>query len=263
MDSHAHLNDSRLIDRLSEILELCATRKVNHINVVGYDSESNLRALDVVRAWSSNPWGVRLYLSLGFHPTPVLRDDLEKSFEEFRSLLLSHRQQTAFVGEVGLDYYWVKDSELRARQRTLRLEIFELAERVHRPLMIHCRNAWKDMIAFLREHPPAVPVVFHSYSGSKGDTRNLLALDIESYYSIPTSILRNRSYINVVKLIPIERLLAETDSPYLSPVKGELNIPCNVVKVYEFLAAQLGLRLEELAERILENYLALVRASRS
>ncbi|NPA86050.1 MAG: TatD family hydrolase [bacterium] len=260
IDAHCHLNHPRLLNRTEEILELCERENVKTLVVVGYDEKTNKAALELLEKYKENKYGIKLFISFGFHPKLISEEKWRIKFSRFLEFLDEHKQEFSFIGEVGLDYYWVKAVIYRQAQLSALKELLELANEKRKPVIIHCRNAWKEFIAFAKEQEVKVPLILHAFSGSKGDVRNLKALSTRIYFSFATNVVRNRSYAQVMKVVPLHRLLLETDSPYLSP-DSEENLPHKVVQAYKFAAETFSLDIGKLKTLVYSNFYQLVNES--
>ena len=215
IDTHAHLNyDNKYGDREQLIADICAAGIERVINV-GWNYESSRSAALLAQKHE------RLYFAAGFHPSN-LSDFCAGDHERIAALLSSPKGVA--VGEIGLDYHY--DGADEAAQKKMFAAQLELADGV-----MHC------------------------FSGSPETAKEYLKLGLYISFAGPVTFKNARRLDEVAKIVPADRLLAETDSPYLAPepVRGTLNTPLNVVRVYEKLAALRGEDAEELALQIRKN----------
>ena len=174
----------------------------------------------------------------------------EFDYEYYKKLALDPK--VVAIGECGLDYYREasdKKQEAREKQKKVFLQQIKLSGEVRKPLMIHCRNAFQDLISLLQTTTYQLqPSIVHFFSGTKDDTRKLL--DLGFSFSFGGVITFARDYDEVIKYIPLERILLETDAPYVAPVpyRGKRNEPAYVVevakKIEELKVVDMG-RVEE------------------
>ena len=159
------------------------------------------------------------------------------------------------IGEIGLDYYWEKDEEKRALQRSIFIRQLDLARQLHLPVCIHDREAHGDTLAILNKEGRGVPGVVHCYSGSWEMAQELLKLGFFLGVDGPLTYKNAARLPEIVRKLPADRILVETDSPYLTPVpkRGQRNEPAFVRYVAEFAAGLRGESLERFAEQTTRN----------
>ena len=193
-----------------------------------------------------------LYFAAGFHPSNL--QDYQKGDEERLASLLQSPKGVA-VGEIGLDYHY-EDTDEAAQKRAFCAQL-ELAEALSLPVIIHSRDAAADTLRILKDNRAKLRAggVMHCFSGSPETAKEYLKLGLYISFAGPVTFKNARRLDEVAKIVPPERILAETDSPYLAPepFRGTLNTPKNVVQVYEKLAQLRGEELFALAARIHEN----------
>ena len=193
-----------------------------------------------------------LYFAAGFHPSNL--QDYQKGDEERLASLLQSPKGVA-VGEIGLDYHY-EDTDEAAQKRAFCAQL-ELAEALSLPVIIHSRDAAADTLRILKDNRAKLRAggVMHCFSGSPETAKEYLKLGLYISFAGPVTFKNARRLDEVAKIVPPERILAETDSPYLAPepFRGTLNTPKNVVQVYEKLAQLRGEELFALAARIKQN----------
>ena len=200
-DSHAHYDDKKFDDCRDELLGTLPQYGVCGVVTCGCDSASSKAALALAEKYDY------IYAAVGIHPE--CRDNADINAIE---ALASHPKCIA-IGEIGLDYYW--DTEHVAKQKEIFIKQIELAKKLGLPVIVHDRDAHADTLAILKEYKPAG--VLHCFSGSVETARELL--DIGMYIGVGGVItFKNaRRLPEVVELLPEDRLLVETDCPYLAP----------------------------------------------
>ena len=158
------------------------------------------------------------------------------------------------IGECGLDYYRLTPGTKKKQKEVFEKQI-ELAQEIKKPLMIHCREAFADLIAILRVSRLTLPApgIVHFFSGTKEDAAKLMELGFS--FSFGGVITFAREYEKLIKYIPLEKILLETDAPYVAPVpqRGQRNEPAYVSEVAQKIAKIKNLDLEEIADKTFEN----------
>lgn len=246
-DSHCHLNMREYAGRVKEVLERASSRGVEGLLVVGFDLPSSREA---VRLAESYP---QVYASVGVHPHDArLYPDGPGSGIE--SLCASAR--VVAVGETGLDYHY--DNSPRDVQREVFRAHISLARRRKKPLVVHVREAYPDALSILREERAFdVGGVAHCFSGGREEAFAFLDMGFYVSFAGPITYPKAQVLREVFRALPMDRVLAETDSPYLAPqpVRGRRNEPSNLVHVVEAMARIRGLPFEEMARVLWDNTL--------
>lgn len=254
VDSHCHLDFPDFQGKLPELLAAMAAEGVDHALCAGVTLE---RFPDILAISEAHP---EIYASVGVHPD---QEEGEEPSEQ-RLVDLSAHPKVVGIGETGLDYYRLH-GDLEWQRERFRTHI-RAAKRVGKPLIIHTRSAVADTLAVLREEgAEAVGGVFHCFTESTAVARE--ALDMGFHISM-SGIVTFKNAVElkeVAKMVPLERLLVETDSPYLAPVphRGKLNQPAFVRHVAEEVASLRGISLEDLAQATTENFFRLFKGART
>jgi TatD DNase family protein len=245
IDTHAHLDFPQFINRIDQVLERAAANKVTEMITIGIDLETSRTAISIASRY------LNIWATVGIHPHgahPL--DSLELG--DLRALALS--EQVVAVGEVGLDYY--RDRQPRDIQQSCLRAQLDLAAELGLPAVFHVRDAYGDFLAIAAEYADHLPPsVLHCFSGDWAVAEHCLALGW--YLSIPgiVTFARADALQDVVRKAPLERLLLETDSPYLAPVpyRGKDNEPAYLLHTAERVAELKGLPLEKLAAATMAN----------
>ncbi|RLJ09737.1 MAG: hypothetical protein DRP15_02630 [Candidatus Aenigmatarchaeota archaeon] len=192
-----------------------------------------------------------VFATAGIHPEYV-KEISEKQVEEFLDVLRKHKDRLVGIGEVGLDYWWIKEEEWRKKQRDLFMKFIELAKELKKPLVIHARDAFNDAVDML-ESADAERVQMHMFGA-----HHLLKRVVENgwFVSLNTIVLRSKKHKKIARDIPLENLLIETDSPWLSP-EGGRNTPLSVRIVIEKIAEIRKTSFEEIDEKTTANAIRL------
>ncbi len=228
VDSHCHLGDPAFEDDRRAVLERAWASGVGHIVIIGESTEAVTLALELAAADAAE----RLSVTVGVHPHDAA------SWKPGSGPWLRERaadDRVVAVGEIGLDYHY--DHSPRDMQRRVFDAQMALAGEVGLPAVIHAREADADVAAILGNYP-TVPAILHSFSS--GDTLLRAGLDLDHYVSFSGMVtFRNWQLDHAVRETPLDRVLVETDAPYLAPVphRGKRNEPAFVVRVAERVAA--------------------------
>lgn len=194
-----------------------------------------------------------IYASVGVHPHEARH--FTNSHAE-KILQLAQRPKVVAVGEIGLDYYY--DHSPRDIQKQVLIRQMELARELKRPIIIHCRDAWADLREIAAAHWKMTGLggILHCFTGSHEDARVFLDWGFLVSFAGNLTFKKAENLREVAPSIPLDRLLTETDSPYLAPVpyRGKRNEPAYVREVTQELARLCDLSEEELARRVLENF---------
>ena len=243
-DTHAHYDaDAFDTDRM-ELLASMPARGVELVLNPGCDLISSQKAVELADAF---PY---VYAAVGVHPSDC--GGWEDSWLDRLRQLAAHPKVKA-IGEIGLDYYWEENPPRPHQQQVLHKQL-ELAEELGLPVIIHDREAHQDCLNVVRAHPN-VTGVYHCYSGGLEDAKVLVKLGwMISFTGVVTYKNARRSH-EVIQWLPMDRIMIETDSPYLTPVpfRGKRNDSGYVHLVAETIAQLKGLDPEEVARITLEN----------
>ncbi|NMB00309.1 MAG: TatD family hydrolase [Firmicutes bacterium] len=243
IDSHAHLNDPRFSDDLPEVVARAKDAGVRTIINVGYDLTSSLTAIELAEKFSG------LWAVVGLHPHDAKHwtDELRQSLKE-----LAKHPKVVAIGEAGLDYHY--DNSPRDTQRAVFREQLALAAEVNLPVVIHSREATQDTLDILGEYPH-VPCLLHCYSGSLETAAVYKQMGHYFSFGGPITFQNANKLRKVVAGIPLERILLETDCPYLTPHphRGKRNEPAYLPLVAEKLAEVYECTLDEVMQKTVEN----------
>ncbi|HSU73203.1 MAG TPA: TatD family hydrolase [Candidatus Binatia bacterium] len=256
VDVHAHLTHELFKKDLNDVLERAKAAGVKAIVVNGVNEPTNREVLELAK---KHPL---IKPALGAYPIDALGLDLEGesgltrpmhpiNLDKEIEFIKSQKDKIVGIGEVGLDYKFVTDPALQKKMRENFEKIIALAEKIKKPLIVHTRNAEKDVIDML-ESSNAKKVDLHSFGARKSVARK--AADLGFYTSVPPVCVRLQHYEMIVNVFGINQLLTETDSPWLGPVAGERNEPKNVLESVKFIAKQKKFDVEEVANNVWLNY---------
>lgn len=246
-DSHCHLNDEKFdIDRENIIKEIYKLGVTNFV-IAGYSVESSKRAIEIAEKYDF------IYATAGISPNdiPQTKEKLLKKIEEIRSI--AQNNKILAIGEIGLDYYWCTDN--KEIQKMSFIEQIKLANELDLPIVIHTRDAIIDTIQVLKENPVKNKGIFHCCPQNKELIKEGVKLGFYISFAGPITFKNSRNADEMIKIVPDDKILIETDSPYLAPepVRGTRNIPANVKFIAEKIAIAKGLSLEEIEKITVAN----------
>ena len=244
-DTHAHYDSRQFNADRDEVLSGLKDRGVSLVVNPGCDLPSSRMAVEIAE---KHPF---VYAAVGFHPEELEGAELSH-LEEIRALA-AHEKVVA-IGEIGLDYYWVKDEAGREKEKEFFRAQLVLAEELGLPVIVHDREAHGDTLAIVKEFPN-VRGVFHCYSGSVEMAEELVKMGWMISFTGVLTYRNARKAVEVAQAVPIERLMIETDSPYMAPEphRGKRNDSGYVFHTCEKLAEIKGISVEECAEITLKN----------
>ncbi len=244
VDSHAHIDDARFDTDRSEVVARAASAGVALIINVGADMASSARSVALAGQYPG------IYAAVGMHPHDA-KDMQESDYVQLEKWT-THPKVVA-IGEIGLDYHY--DLSPRPIQKEVFLRQLDLARKTDKPFIIHEREAHADTLDIVRTAARGLRGVFHCFSGSVETAREFLKMGFYISLAGPVTFSNSGKTKEVAKFVPIDRLLVETDSPYLTPHphRGHRNEPAYVRIVAAEIATLRNLSLEELAAATTAN----------
>jgi TatD DNase family protein len=227
IDAHCHV-DFKDFNRNREEVIARAKKKLAAIINSGATLGGNRRTLKLVEDYKGFIYG-----TLGFHPVDASNADFSVIDEAFKEIHENIDKAVA-VGETGLDFYHIKDTESRNKQIKVFRSFIDLANEYEMPIVIHARDAELKAFELVNKYSRDIDIVFHCYGGNVETASKIID---ESYYvSFSTIICYSEHHEELVEEIPIQNILTETDSPYLSPFKGQKNEPVFVEETVKKIA---------------------------
>lgn len=239
-DTHVHLNADQFAGDLEETIVRAQAAGVEFMTVVGFDRETIERAIEIVDRYDF------IYASVGWHPVDAI--DMEDEDLVWLEEVAQHPKVVA-LGEMGLDYHW--DKSPKDIQKAVFRKQIKLAKKLKLPIIIHNRDATQDILEILKEEDAGeVGGIMHCFSGSAETAKE--CVDMNFYISLggPVTFKNAKKPKEVAVQVPMERLLIETDCPYLAPhpYRGKRNEPAYVKLVAEQIAELRELSFEEVAK---------------
>lgn len=257
IDTHTHLDGEEFAADCAEVVARARQAGVTKVFIPAIDLPSVRSVLDVCTAYRGYA-----YPMIGLHPEEV-RSDWREVITEMRQLLDANLQSddqphAIAVGEVGLDYYWSREYAQEQLDAFEQQVLWSIETRL--PLMIHCRKAQQEMVHLLRRYESELPGgVFHCFTGNEKEAGELLRFD-RFLLGIGGVLTFKKSHLpEVIRDIPLSRIVLETDSPYMAPVpmRGKRNEPAFTAFVLEKMAEAYGIAPEEVARQTTANALQL------
>ncbi|MBN1623801.1 MAG: TatD family hydrolase [Clostridia bacterium] len=245
IDSHAHLDDSRFKDDRNEVIERAKEAGVARLINIGADIESSYSALKLAEKHSF------IFAAVGVHP----HDANEYNISVEKEIIeMAKSQKVVAIGEIGLDYHY--DNSPRELQKQAFVSQLKVAASLDLPVIIHNREAHRDCLDILqKENNDRQRGVFHCYSGSAEMVREVIEMGFYVSFAGVITFKNAKKAVQALQMVPLDRLLFETDCPYLSPepYRGRRNEPAFIQLTIIKMAEVLGMEYEELCFKVWEN----------
>lgn len=250
VDTHTHLNDAKFAGEEQAVIERANLAGVTKIINMGDTMESSTKAVTLARQYDG------VFAGVGIHPEEAYEmtqqdDDVLVAF--------ATEPKVVAIGEIGLDYYWEKDEAKRLLQQRIFIRQLDLARNLHLPVCVHDREAHGDTMAILKKEGQGISGVMHCFSGSMEMAQELLKMGWYIGVDGPLTFKNAAKLPAIVKSFPLERILLETDAPYMAPVpmRGKRNEPAFIRYIGEKVAEIKGITLSEVAKQTSENAMEL------
>jgi TatD DNase family protein len=241
IDAHCHLEQPDYDKDRDEIIEKCKQQLKAVITCCAHPKDFDL-TLNLV---GKNKGFV--FATVGIHPE-YIKEVSEKEKDEFLEKIKENKDKVVGIGEIGLDFFEVKESDWQKKQKELFIELINFAKEVNLPLVVHARDAFEDAIKIL-EQEDAKRVLLHMFGA-----HHLLKRVVENNWqvSLSTILARSKKHKKIARDAPLENLITETDSPWLGP-EGKRNIPLNIKLVVEKIAEIKKIEFEKVDEITTQN----------
>ena len=248
-DSHSHLNDEKFDEDREEQIKKIRESGVSNFITAGYSVESSKKALEIAKKYDF------IYTTAGVSPNdiPQTEEELWKQLAEIEKTVEKNKEKICAIGEIGLDYYWNTDN--KELQKKAFIEQIKIANKYNLPIVIHTREAVMDTLQILKENKVTKTGVFHCCPQNRELIKEGLKLGFYISFAGPITFKNSKNAEEMINLVPNDRILIETDSPYLAPepVRGTRNTPANVKYIAQKIADVKGLTLEEVEKITFEN----------
>lgn len=257
-DTHSHYNDEKFNEDREEIILKTKEDGISQLCCVGYDVPSSKFAFEL-----SNKYAF-IYSIVGVSPNDVAEEieKIDTQIEEIKKILENDTNNNIVaVGEIGLDYYWNKENK-EIQKLTFKKQI-ELANKYNLPIVIHTREAVQDTLDILKQNNVIKKGVFHCCPLNRELVKEALKLGFYISFAGPITFKNSRNASEIVNMVPMDRILIETDSPYLAPEprRGTRNDSRNVKLIAKKIAEFKQISLEEVAKQTYKNALYIFKNS--
>lgn len=243
-DSHAHYNDEKFAEDREELLKEIYNSGITELVNAGYSLESSKSAIEIAKTHNF------IYSTVGISPNDI--DDYKKEYlEEIKKL--AKNEKVVAIGEIGLDYYWNKEN--KDLQKEVFVSQIKIANELNLPIVIHTREAIYDTLEILKNNNCSKKGIFHCCPFNVDLVREGLKLGFYISFAGPTTFKNSKNAAEIIKMVPLDKMLIETDSPYLSPepLRGKRNDSRNVKYIAQKIADVKEISLEEVAKITYEN----------
>lgn len=247
-DSHAHYDDEKFNEDRDEVIKDMYKQGVTKCVNIGCNIETSKQAIEIAKTYEY------IYATCGIHPSeiPQMEDELWKEIDEIKNLVKSNKKVVA-IGEIGLDYYWHSDN--KEMQKKAFIEQIKLANEVNLPVSIHTRDAIDDTINILRSNKINNGAILHCCPFNKELVKHGIELGFYISFAGPVTFKNSKNAAEIVDMVPLDKILIETDSPYLSPepLRGKRNDSRNIKYTAQKIADIKGMSLDEIAKITYDN----------
>lgn len=249
-DTHSHYNDSRFAEDLEEIIEQTKVQGITKFVCAGYNIESSKLAIELAKKYDF------IYAVCGISPNdvPESEEEIQNLLIELKELVNNNKKHIVAIGEIGLDYYWNKEN--KDLQKTLFIEQIKFANELNLPIQIHTREAIDDTLNILKNvEKPVKPGIFHCCPLNRELVKQALEIGFYISFAGPVTFKNSKNAEEIANMVPMEKMLIETDSPYLAPepVRGTRNNSINVKHIAEKIANLRNVTIEEVANTTYNN----------
>lgn len=249
VDSHCHLDDSDFDADREDVIARARAAGVRYLMTIGGAAgrDTMETALRIAAGYDG------IFAAAGIHPHEAIKAD-EQHYDQLREF--AGHQKFLAVGEIGLDYHY--DHSPRDVQKQVFIRQLELAREAKLPIVIHCREAWADLTEIIRDQWQAAGLggILHCFGGEREDATKFLDWGFLISFAGNITFKKAENIREAARHVPLDRLLTETDSPYLAPApnRGRRNEPANVVLVTATLATLHNLSAEDLGRKVMQNF---------
>lgn len=243
-DSHAHYNDEKFEQDREEVLKEIYKSGVTRLVNAGYSLKSSKSAIEIANSHEF------IYATVGISPNDIEDFKMEDLNEITK---LAQNKKVVAIGEIGLDYYWNKEN--RDLQKEVFISQIEIANKLNLPIVIHTREAIYDTLEILKNNKCNKKGIFHCCPFNVDLVREGLKLGFYISFAGPTTFKNSKNASEIINMVPLSKMLIETDSPYLSPepLRGRRNDSRNVKYIAQKIAEVKGLSIEEIAKITYDN----------
>lgn len=248
-DTHTHFNDEQLINNIDEDIKKAKLNNIVKFLCVGYDVESSVKAVKIANKHEE------VYAAVGIIPTEWKKYD-DDTINKIREIARSSKKVIA-IGEIGLDYYWENAEEIKKIQKEMFIRQIELANELDLPISIHARDSLQDVLDILKIHKVNNSGIMHCYSGSLELAKEFIKLGFYIAFGGVLTFKNSVKTKEIIKNIDINKVVFETDAPYLSPepFRGRTNHVERIVETVKYASNLLNIEQSELERITFDNSL--------
>lgn len=245
-DTHSHYNDEAFCEDREEVFKKIKDANIEKIIIVCCSENEIDITMEIMKKHKD------MYFAFGLHPEYKMSNDY---LEKLENLINNHRDQIVAVGEIGLDYHYTKED--KERQKEMFKDQIRFANKMKLPVIIHSRDAGEDTAKVLEEVKPQFGLVFHCYQPNGATLNTILKNDYYASFTGNITFKRNDFFYDVIKKIPIDRIMVETDCPYMAPEphRGTRNDSSNIPIMVQKIAEIFDKDIEEMANILYNNSL--------
>ena len=247
-DSHAHLDDEKFNEDREELIEKIKQDGIGKLVSAGYNIESSKKSIELSKKYDF------IYSTCGVSPNdiPQTEEKLWKMLDEIKEIGKQNKKIVA-IGEIGLDYYW--NNQNKEMQKKAFIEQIKIANSLNLPIQIHTREAVMDTLEILKQNPVSKKGIFHCCPLNRELVKEGLKLGYYISFAGPITFKNSKNANEIIKMVPNDKILIETDSPYLSPepLRGKRNDSRNVKFIAQKIAEVKELKIEEIADITYQN----------
>ena len=247
-DNHAHLDDEKFDEDREEIIEKIHKDEIDKFVSAGYSLESSKKSIELSKKYDF------IYSTCGISPNdiPQTEEEVWKEVAEIKKIAKENNKVVA-IGEIGLDYHW--NTENKELQKKAFIEQIIIANELNLPIQIHTRDAVMDTLEILKQNNVNKKGIFHCCPLNRELVKEGLKLGFYISFAGPVTFKNSKNANEIIEMVPNEKMLIETDSPYLSPepLRGKRNDPRNVKYIAKKIAEVKNITIEEVADITYEN----------
>jgi len=241
IDTHCHLTYKGLDEIKEKVIEQ-AKQSMDAIVTCGFPKDCK-KALELSKKHNGF-----IFLTLGLHPSDIIEMS-DKEIQDYLRFVKNNKENIVAIGEIGLDRHWYPEQEKQPRLRKVFIDMLDLANELELPVILHTRKAEQECFDIVKERMKEV--VFHCYSGNLTLAEQIVN---QGYYiSVGTNLMKSKNTKKIAKKFSLDRLFTETDSPFLSPFPGKVNVPQNVRFVLENMSSLRNESIESIDQVIMKN----------
>lgn len=247
-DTHCHLNADDFKADVRGYVQRANQVGVKYLAVIGWDLASSKKAIEIANE------NTNVFAVIGIHPSDVFKAGLN-DLAEIKQLITN--KHVVAIGEIGLDYYWNKEKDEHQLQKKWFIDQINLANKYNLPIVVHMRDASQDTLDLLKMHPVKHGGIMHCYSSSSEMALEFIKLGFYISLGGPVTFKNAKEPKKVAEVVPLDKLLIETDSPYLAPhpYRGKANESSYLPLVFKEIASIRNISPDELEKQLLNNSL--------